>query len=253
MNPVLASSSVSIRTSLILQSADVDGGGLLTSSRLQTILQMVSDRHSDLLGCGWVAMHQEGYYWVISRIRVRIDRRPRLGEKLTIETWVNPAGAAGVDRNYRIFDEKHQILVEAMAKWSIVALDSHRLIRSVGFALLDQTLPYRTEKVFPDGFGRLVFASSESDPIVPRKIIACDIDANGHVNNTRFIAFVEDAARFVYGSNLSSNQFLIHYLAPLYADETVFVSLHKEAQGVAAEGTVVQSGVHVRAFLAQLN
>jgi len=239
---------VTLSAPLLIGIPDVDEAGYLTSSQLQVLLQRISDRHSDILGCGWETMHANQAYWVISRIKVEILRRPMVHDELTILTWPNPAGVTGVDRQYRITDSHGQVVICAMAKWTIVEGNSQRPIRATEFPLLDTSLPYVTEKIWPAGFDRFVVPLSDADAFVTRLIQNVDIDANGHVNNTRYIAFAEEAAVTVFGNEVPRSRFQIHYLAPLYAGETITLRLHQEGSAVLILGTVLRNAESIRTF-----
>lgn len=228
--------------------AETDEKGFLRAVGIQKALMQASNLHSDQLGCGWEAMRQKGVFWVISRIRFQFFRRPLAGERLEILTWPNPAGIAGVDRNYRVSDAKGYLVAEAMAKWSIVDVQEGKPVRAMDYPLVNPHLNYSLEQVWAVGFERFRDYSEAGDPFVDRRILAEDIDENGHVNNTRYIVFAEEAAKTVLGKSFPYLSFQISFLAPLFVGETVSMRVHREDGMVDVEGSVLRNGRRLRSF-----
>ena len=72
----------------------VDGDAKLTVSSLFSILQEMSDNHASLLGAGWHELRERGYFWVITKIQLVINRLPKWTETVLMRTWVKNSAAA---------------------------------------------------------------------------------------------------------------------------------------------------------------
>lgn len=220
----------------------------MTLLGMQKRMMDISLDHSEQLGCGWNAMRAMGAFWAITRIKIRMDRRPVLGEAVIVRTWPNPATSTGVDRNYRVTNWEGRLLAEGMAKWTIVDLRDGKPLRANEFPLVNQALDYSNESVWQTGFDRFPPLETEDDPFIERLILASDLDANHHVNNLRYLVFVQEAIEGLIHTPLDAQECQIHYHAPLFAGEVVRIGLHLDLDTWDIEGTVLRDHRRIRSF-----
>jgi len=244
---------ISIERLFTVMPNEVDEQGYLTAESFQRYFQIASDRHSDLLGCGWNEMRSASAYWVISRFRMEILRRPAVGEIIHLTTWPNPASPSGVIRNYLVDNSNHEIIAKGMALWSVVSMMTDKAISATDFPLLDQSVPFSSEKVFADGFERMNIVFDLQDPIFPKKIAYRYIDKNGHVNNAFYITGTEKAIRQFYLPNFHASSYQIHYLAPVFAEEMVRLHIKCDGTFYFGEAFTLREGNWLKAFQIKLS
>ena len=73
---------------LIIPSYFVDDRSQMTVCSLFQLMQEMSDRHATILGAGWHSLRERGFFWVITKIQMKINRLPKWTEEVTIRTWV---------------------------------------------------------------------------------------------------------------------------------------------------------------------
>jgi len=137
----------------------------------------------DLPGGGWAT-------WVLSRLRVRLDRQPRIRETVTIETWPSALDGLRAFRDFRLTGADGHELATATSSWFLIDAEKRRPVRLPpsmdGFAAQDR-------------FRALTFASaSPSAPTSPTAertfaVRRSDLDRVGHANNVRFIEWALEA------------------------------------------------------------
>ncbi|MDR2798008.1 MAG: acyl-ACP thioesterase, partial [Treponema sp.] len=66
---------------------DIDPSDRLTLGAIFDYFQEASINHAEHLGVGRVPMAQAGQVWILSRISVVLDHRPRYGETITLRSW----------------------------------------------------------------------------------------------------------------------------------------------------------------------
>ena len=59
----------------------------LSAQHLFWILQETSAAHSDSIGYGEESMRTLGVMWVVIRYYVQVQRWPKAGERIVIQTW----------------------------------------------------------------------------------------------------------------------------------------------------------------------
>lgn len=167
----------------------IDRSDRLTLDAVFHLFQDAAISHADNLGVGREDMARSRHVWILSRMSVRIDRRPRYGETITVRSWPRGAEKLFALRDYDIRDASDTPLVLARSGWLIVDMEKRRPLRPQ--SVMD-TMPRN------DGLDALPAGAAglEERPGLQktgeRKAVYTDLDYNGHVNNVRYIQWMED-------------------------------------------------------------
>lgn len=169
---------------------DVDRADKLTAAAAFNYFQEIAGNHAQDLGVGKEYMIDAGQAWILSRMSAVLDRRPGRGSKVRVRTWPRGTDRLFAIRDYEMLDKTDSVIARGRSGWLIVDLTTLRprrpealvasLPSNVGMdALADgaQGLPERKDLV---EVGRRTAAYS-------------DIDYNGHVNNARYVQWIQDA------------------------------------------------------------
>lgn len=166
---------------------EIGENGVATLSALGNWLQEAAGRNADMLGFGESALLQHGVTWVLTRLVLRIARLPRAEENLRIHTWPSTLDRFG-HRGYEVFDQENNLIVSGGSAWSVMRL-------------ADRSLAQLPESLIP----RYPAAPRPCPPfacrVIPRlradqpscalvRVRRDDLDINGHVNNTRYMAWL---------------------------------------------------------------
>lgn len=170
--------------------ADVDHSNRLTLAAVFDYFQEASIKHAGTLGVGIEAMKQTGVAWILSRITVRIERRPRYGDKLTVQTWPRGAEKLFAVRDCSILDDSGAILARARSNWLIVDLEKRRPLRphlTMEHLPLNEGIDMVSERVINLEPREGMTKTGE------RRALYSDIDYYGHVNNARYAQWIQDS------------------------------------------------------------
>ena len=173
-----------------VRATDCDTQRRMRLSALFVAMQEGGERHAVSLGLGYDAMMARGMFFVLARIHVRTLRAPRCGERVVHTTWPGEANRFFCPR-YHVFTlEDGTPLAYAGALWVMLDTAARRI-----------TSPKTANLPFPDT--RDIPAPIELPTRMPamgeitqessRTPMYSDYDINGHVNNTRYIAWLCDA------------------------------------------------------------
>ena len=196
--------------------ASVDQSDRLTIASTFDLFQEAAINHAELLDVGREAMKQSGQVWILSRLSVFMKSRPKYRDKILIRSWPRGTNKLFAVRDYDIHLADHieghedlpsrdEVLVKGRSSWLIVDIEKRRPMRPQSVA---ETLPPN------EGINALPGINMEgNDPnssikeskkeskkenefipeqAVLRKACYSDIDYNGHVNNTRYIQWIQD-------------------------------------------------------------
>lgn len=196
----------------------VDESDGLTLSAAFDYFQEAARRHAEALGVGQEPMVQAGQGWVLSRMSVLVERRPRQGELITVSTWPRGWEKLFALRDFEIRDESGKPIVRARSCWLILGLGSRRPLRPQGTM---EKLPLNEGRdALPGGGGGL--APLENPLRAGDRIAAySDIDYNGHVNNARYVQWVQDIADPAALVQAKTLRLDINYLSEVKIRDTI--------------------------------
>jgi medium-chain acyl-[acyl-carrier-protein] hydrolase len=126
---------------------------------------------------------------LLSRISFRFHKIPQANDYITIRTWEERPEPLQLMRAYEIKAQDGTPLVSGYSSWLIVDYVSHRIIRTKDFTLRKATDRKDSLDCMEPG---KIAAPKKLIELGQRPICYSDIDANGHMNNSRYGAFAID-------------------------------------------------------------
>lgn len=192
-----------------IKSYDVDQNKKLKISALFNYMQDIAGYHAEELNVGYGALKEKNLFWVLSRVMITLDRLPTWNETLRIVTF--PKGInklfAVRDFIYYIGDER---IGASTSYWLLLNIQTLRpqriesLNMKINFDNNERGLDISLDKLKFDGFLR--------SPL-ERNVYYNDIDVNNHVNNARYVEFIEDyfSTELLSGKTISNIQ--VNYLS----------------------------------------
>jgi medium-chain acyl-[acyl-carrier-protein] hydrolase len=169
---------------------DVDFKKELKLSALFSYFQEIANLAASSLGLGIDTLQKgNGLAWVLTKIRVDVDRLPEWGEEITIDTWPLEPGKLNFDRDYIVRDKNGKSIIRAISSWVIIDLKDRKLKRanSLGFSYPTTIL----ERAIEGNFSRLKHTEILED-VYTKSIGYSDIDFNGHLNNSKYVDYIMD-------------------------------------------------------------
>lgn len=170
--------------------SDVDFRKELKLSSLFGLFQDTASVAAEKLGAGVVVLAEEfSVAWILTRIKVQIDRMPVLDEEVTVETWPHQPGRLEFERDYQVRDASGNKIVRAVSNWALMDIHTRELRRADTIHI--NYPPFIDEHALDSKPGRLKPAGQLEE--VYKKVIGySDVDFNGHINNTRHIDYTMD-------------------------------------------------------------
>lgn len=168
---------------------DVDGAGKLTMAAAYNYCQEIAGNHADRLGVGEDFMKANGIVWILSRMSAVLEARPARGASIRVRTWPRGTDRLFAIRDYELEDEAGSIVGRGRSAWLIVDAATFRPRRPEAFTA---GLPTNEGlEALPDG--ALPLAAGEGlEHAAGRAVAYSDIDYNGHMNNARYVQWIQD-------------------------------------------------------------
>lgn len=178
---------------------------------MATVLQLTADSGVEdyhQRGITFDKLQENNYAFLVSRVAMRFHKLPRANEFLTIKTWERGIKGMQVFRDYEIYDtETDELLVSGRSSWLIVNPATKRILKPKDFHMRD--IPSSDAVVNSLECGKI----KNVEPLElfdERKIRYSDLDANGHMNNSRYGAYIIDSLPAEY-QNRTFTDFRINY------------------------------------------
>jgi len=154
-------------------------------------------------------MRDANLTFVLTRLRLVVSPNPpRWGQRVAIRTWFDAEGKAGARRDWEVLDaETGEVLASATSTWILLDMVKRRLAR-VPQGTRDFNAPYFFDDVARGrgGAARKVPDAKSGAECATRTVEVAwsDNDANGHVNNARFVRWAVDCIpESPFGQSLS--------------------------------------------------
>lgn len=208
----------------------VDCFGCLKPAQVLFVAQDMGGRHSRELA---PLLNREHLFWAVTRHRVQITRLPRSGETMRVETWAMPTTRVAYPRSVVAYDEKGQELFRSITLWVLMNRDTRAMIQPGKSGIEVAGTVRGLELSSPKGLVPRDMVNSS-----PRRVCFTDLDRNGHMNNTRYMEWVEDLFPSRFHREHTLKEFTVCYLSECREGQTL--DMHYEL----LEDSVVQVDAH---------
>lgn len=211
--------------------APVDRSDRITLAAAFDFFQEAAVSHAEDLGVGRAAMSGGGQVWVLSRMSVLMERRPRQYETITVRSWPRGWERLFAIRDYDIRDSADIPVVRGRSAWIILDMEKRRPLRPQGMA---DRLPLNEGlDALPGGVQGLE-SRSDLRRAGEREAAYSDIDYNGHVNNARYIQWIQDVTESDLLTEAERIRLDINYVSEVkYGERTEILQAEFEDPGAS--------------------
>ncbi len=188
------------------------------------------DAHSK--GFGVDTLSEENHSWVLSRMAIELDSRPKQYEPFTVATWISDYGRVLSTRNFTLTDGEGRQFGRAVSQWAMIDLRSRAAVDLswVGDKHADAVVdaPSPTERP------RKIRSVTPTES-VGHKVVYSDIDFNRHVNTMRYIEMMLDMLPLELLTSERAMRMDIHFLKECRFGETLTVGCEAQESGALFE------------------
>lgn len=214
-----------------LRGNDFDLNGRLLPSAILDMFQEAAGQHAEILGCGFENFSKKGLLWVIVRSKFEVIKSPEVHSTVFVKTWPLPPTRLSYRRDYLMADENGDVLIKATSDW--VVIDSN----TRSFAKADMVYPeneeYITDLSIQEKLKKLHTPEMTGQAFVVTPSY-CDIDRNGHVNNTKYAEYVLNALN---PECINIKSFQIDYHKEVLKGEPLYIKVANDEKNSFASGT----------------
>lgn len=205
----------------IVRYSQADRNGRLKLRSLFDCFQDIAGEHAALLNLSVEQLHEDDKAWMLSRIKVKINRLPKIKEELELLTYPRGFDRFFARREFRLYDKSGSLLSAASSLWLFLQVSDLKILDA----------EKHLNKYMPDN-SALDCAFAKLDKIIPKdldffqeyKIGESKLDINKHLNNAEYATFIQD----YLGESCYPKELQINYQNAVALNEKVKISGWKE-------------------------
>ena len=177
-----------------LEARDVDLNNRWKLASVFETFQEIAGEQCVGLGFGWNRMMEEyGYCFVIVRMYVEMDAYPGANETVRVETWPENKLRLIFTRYFRIVDQSGKVIGRAVSNWVLFDMKERRIVKPQSCPIVQTPDTSSLEPPVQMPRSKPDMLLGEEIVFVSRLPAYSDFDYNGHVNNARYVEWVQDA------------------------------------------------------------
>lgn len=212
-----------------LRTLDFDCNAQLKPSAILDLFQEVAGAHAEKLGIGFEKLVEKKLLWVITKVKFELLETPPMHSNVIVHTWPLEPVRVAFQREYLIESENGKPLVKGTSEWVLMHSEKRRIVA------VKELYPFEefcSEKIFESKLVKVPdFEEAESQSIVIPAF--CDLDINGHVNNTKYADYVLNNVDL---NQMRIHQFQIDYHREVQMGTQLLLSVKKDGKAVFAKG-----------------
>ena len=188
--------------------AGVDCFDRMKPSFMLSLAQDMAGEHSTLLGTSREALEKKRLFWAVIRQKVQITRPPASRETITLETWPMPTTRTAYPRATVAYDEGGNEVFRCISLWVLMDLDTRAMILPGKSGVTVEGLLRGSELSIPGSL-----APRAMEHTLERTVRFTELDINGHLNNCRYLDWVDDLMDSDFHREHPVKEFSISYLS----------------------------------------
>ena len=216
----------------------VDRHDRLKMSTILDYLQEIAGDHCALLGTTRAELLEKGLFWAVIRHRVVITRLPRAGEDITLRTWPMPTTRTAYPRAVLALDAEGRELFRSVSLWVLMDMTSRAMVLP-GKSGVTVNGTIRGGEIDPPG----AMAAKPRANTQRRAVRFTDLDWNGHMNNCRYLDWVDDLTGSDFHEIHPVTEFSVCYFSEAKEGETLELNWELLEDGILAVDAVRKDAV----------
>lgn len=196
-------------------------GGWLPSAILDA-MQESAGRHCEVLGLGKKQMDELGLAWVLSRVKVQMNKQPQYGDSLSVETYPTACRHLFYPRSNVFRDENGEEIGYANSLWMLMDKNSRKVVQSTEVQKHMPDLSTLRSRIGLPSTVSALDGEVQKRSITPR---FTDFDLQQHVNNTKYLDFCCDALGHDVMEQYWIHSFNVNYESEILPGEEIRTEL----------------------------
>lgn len=230
--------TLSFSLPICIRPSETNQQGVLRSDATANYMEDIATQHATALGVGLSALQAHNISWAMSKMRISFHSRPAANTSLTLKTRPSVGQHNTYLREFFFEDTHGKRCITAITWWVAFDLTSRKMtplpeslntFPQDSQPELESTITIPPIKRVPQTFNGPSFT-----------IRRADIDQNNHVNNVRYVSFVEEAG-LAYNPQATLKCIELIFRAECHYGDTIATTNGLEKEISSTEYTLLHS------------
>lgn len=203
-----------------IKSFEADAKGNVKPSVIMHFFEDAAYQSAEEIGVGYSTVFPRSLAWVVAKYHIKFTKMPKVWENVTVETWPTKSSGITCRRDFRVLNEKGQVICTAASLWTLLDFKSRRLVKpmqAVEFPELSDDVAMET--AFWRGGEQ---TASDIERIKP--VCFDNLDLNLHVNNACYVSEMINSLPFEFLMENEISEIFINFKKETRIDNTLTIS-----------------------------
>lgn len=215
-----------------------DQNSVMSIPAVLDMFQDVAGIHADTVGIGALELEKKGLFWIVSKIRLRINERPLVQDMLDSVTWIQPAERVSCERDWALYKNGEQ-LAYIRSIWAALRRDDFRPGHMTDF-YPDPDFTMAPPDNTP--FTRMSKNFEGAEPLGEYRIRSVDIDRGGHMNNVNYVRAMLGCFTCAQLEEMDIRELDMQFILQCYEGETIRFVKRPSESGLMEVGALNEQG-----------
>ncbi len=174
--------------------------------------------HANERGFGIQKLNKQNHTWVLSRLALELNERPKCGDTLRIYTWIESIMRSFTQRNFRFETGDGNIIGYARSIWAMIDTETRHPVSLTGQGI-ENYLHQMDCPIERPGKIPVPEQTSLSSFVVAYS----DLDINKHMNSAKYVEHVIDTLPIEVMEKTSPFRFEIEYIEECFWHEEIAI------------------------------
>ena len=177
----------------------------------------------------------EDMFWLATRTKIIVNRRPQMSEKVTLATWPQKAVRVRANRHYTISDSDG-VAVLGKTEWAVINTATGKLQRLND--IYGEDFEFCEDVSCEESYARISDNFDEAEVFAQYKICSNDIDIGQHMNNAAYIRALFSLLSTKELNDSNVKEIDITYKNQSYEGEILTIKVRKTDDGAFEYGMI---------------
>ena len=210
-----------------IQAIHLDASYQAKPSVLLHFVQEAAGGPCRLLALDWDTLAEKGLFWAVIRHNLEINRLPREGETIRVETWPMPTTRSAFPRAAAGYDRDGNLLFRCTSLWVLMDRNSRQMVLPGKSGIDLEGLVRGDELAAPGSLSPMA-----GEVAATRRVWYSELDRNGHMNNTRYLDWALDLLDLDFHRANRLKKATLCYLSEIRESEDIQLSKCVSDEGI---------------------
>ena len=211
---------------------------------LLSLVLQVSGKQSMALGISNEFIYEKyQLVWIVTDYAIEIERLPKYAETITVETVPTSYNTLFCYRDFYVYDATGAKIITIHSTFVLMDYET----RKVHFVIDDLVAPYQAEKIKKIYRGPK-YEDLENPEETLYHVRFFDLDLNGHVNNSKYLAWMYEGLDFEFLQHHVPRNIHLKYVKEIHYGHDIISRVEQKDLSTKHE-IVTQGTVHAQACI----